>query len=403
MNWIKGSIRNKLFLISGTGTVLVLGIAFIGLWLSWQSLCGSLGKSGMLNIEIVVLLVGLAVLGAFLVFYWFIQNGIVRPARELAEGLALLAKGDFSTPIRQGTLDELGQVAASAEQLRRDLGGIISEVNRSASDLASSASGLAETARRVNEASERQSEAAAHASSTVDGMASSFSSVAENAEDVHRLAATNLEHTRRGNESLSELVGEMSSVENSVDGIRSAVAEFVSSTGTITSMTQEVKDIAEQTNLLALNAAIEAARAGEQGRGFAVVADEVRKLAEKSAHAASEIDTVTQRLGMQSEGVEESIRKSMESLRLSQDFLEAVALILAEANDSVTHVDLGMDRINQSVREQKAAGEDIAKNVESIARMAEANTASVRQALEESLRLDGMAGHLQDTVKRFRV
>lgn len=530
MDWIKGSIRNKLFLISGAGTVLVLGIAFLGFWFSWQNffayragandaltilsmqadfdrqigewsdalldensalqthrtnfenlerqvqekgrlledrsgnpeaknLIGKFLEShlamgdtfrknlpsygnpgfdprtghagarsaealpdrllsdaqkaltvqnsgmpgGLKGLEIGSVFIGIAVLAAFLVFSWFIRKGIVQPAKALAESLAHLAKGDFSSPIRQNTRDELGRVAASAEQVRRDLGKIISEVNSSASELTSSAGGLSDTARRVAEASRQQSEAAALSATTVENMTSSIASVSESAEEVQRLAATNLEHTRKGNESLSELVGEMTSVESSVEEIRFSVNEFVSSTDLITTMTREVKDIAEQTNLLALNAAIEAARAGEQGRGFAVVADEVRKLAEKSAHAASEIDTVTQKLGMQSSVVDDSIEKGMASLRLSQDFLESVAMILAEANDSVSHVDAGMETIARSVREQKAASGDISKNMERIARMAEENDEAVRQALDESLRLDGMAGHLHDTVKRFRV
>ena len=144
-----------------------------------------------------------------------------------------------------------------------------------------------------------QSDAATAATHAVEASGEGMKVMANTAQEVHERAQASLLSTASGSEGLSKMVTELQRGGASVQEIAVAVREFVVSTDSITAMTRQVKEIAEQTNLLALNAAIEAARAGEQGRGFAVVADEVRKLAEKSAAAASEIDAVTTNLGGQ--------------------------------------------------------------------------------------------------------
>jgi methyl-accepting chemotaxis protein len=185
--------------------------------------------------------------------------------------------------------------------------------------------------------------------------------------------------------------------------ISQSVGIFVSNTATINDMTQQVKDIADQTNLLALNAAIEAARAGEQGRGFAVVADEVRKLAEKSAQAANEIDGVTRAIEEQSKRVNEALERGQKFLQSSRDLTAAASMALQRTGEAATQTKDGVDSITASVKEQSTSSTEIAQNIENIASMARENTSTVLQTSDSAKHLEELAMTLQAAVARFRV
>lgn len=355
---------------------------------------GVLWSLGMMGAAIVIALVS---------FLWMVQKNILRPAKNLVEDFETIAKGDFSHAIRQSTQDEIGTIALSAERLRMDVGRILADVEQSTVVLHAAATRLAASSVQVASGSQQQSDAAATTAAAVEEMAVSIASVAESAEHVNQLSRQSLERTSIGNEKLSELIGEISEVESSVDEISQSVTEFVRSMEVITNMTRQVRDIADQTNLLALNAAIEAARAGEQGRGFAVVADEVRKLAEKSAQSASQIDQVTVTLSQQAALVEKAIERGQGSLLTSQDHLEHVAMALGEANQSVSEAGSGVDSIAVSANEQKSASNEIARNVERIAQMAELNGEAVQQNTAEINSMELMASNLHAAVNRFKL
>jgi methyl-accepting chemotaxis protein len=364
---------------------------------------GEVISSGYRGIFISLGLMACAVAVAFFAFLWLVRGNIVTPANRLVVDLARLAKGDFTTPISRTTEDEIGNVAASAELIRTDLGAIIKKLNSLTAEISNTAGNLTATARQVENASIQQSESTASTSAAVEQMAVSIASVAENTDTVKHISEDSLSRSTEGNVSLSALIGELDAVESSVKGIAASVAKFVHSTEAITQITSHVKDIAEQTNLLALNAAIEAARAGEQGRGFAVVADEVRKLAEKSAQSASQIDQITVTLSEQSVSVGKTVERGQQSLQSSQDMLENVAIALGEASHSVNQTTRGVENIAQAVNEQKAASNEIAHNVEKIAQMTEENMAAIEKNSVAADRLQQLSATLIDMVGRFKV
>ncbi len=312
-------------------------------------------------------------------------------------------EGDLTKRLDAYASDEVGSTSAAFNRFVEKLQSILRQVSEAVSEVAGAAARQSETADQLSRIALRQRETSASTAAAVQQMAVSIDSVADSAAEVRSIAQESLELTQRGNQSLSDLVGEMGRVEQAVREITSAVGAFLDSTRAITGMTGQVKDIANQTNLLALNAAIEAARAGEHGRGFSVVADEVRKLAEMSAHSAQEIDRVTELLGSQAATVEESIQQGMRSLLASQEYLKTVAGALEEANGAVTRSTHGVDDISGAVSAQKTSSHEIAHNVDTVAEMAEESDRAVVQSTGEAHRMRELAVRLQEAVGRFKV
>ena len=336
--------------------------------------------------------------------YLFIRNVVTRPLDQMVSGLRNIAKGegDLTQRLEVRGTDEVGEASTAFNEMMAKIALLVRQVSESAGEVAAAARDLVGSARQVASSSHRQNDTSTSAAASVDKMVSAITSIARSTEEVHQQSQESLARSEKGNVSLSRLIGEVGTVETTVREIAGSVNHFVESTAAITSMTREVKDIADQTNLLALNAAIEAARAGEQGRGFAVVADEVRKLAEKSASSASEIDAITRTLSQQSDAVQRSILAGLGHLESSRNSMETVATVLSEASDSVTRVGHGLDAIAETTEDQRRVSSQVAENIDSIASMARENNVAVEQTASSAQRLEQLAGNLQATVGRFK-
>ena len=334
----------------------------------------------------------------------FIINSIVKPLDDLRNTMMnIQGTGDLAKRAKVYGDDEIGQTSKAFNALLLTIKGITREVSNGTEVLAVATNQLSAIADQVKVSSEHQSEAASATAAAVEEMTVSIASVSDSIQQIRETAHESLQHTRKGNETVSEMVGEIDQVESAVSTIARSVREFVQSTTQITQMTKEVRDIANQTNLLALNAAIEAARAGEQGRGFAVVADEVRKLAEKSASSAKAIDDITQSITQQSESVEKSIEAGLQHLSTTQECMENFAVVLSESTSSVQSVSKGVDDIAAAAQEQAATSNEIAKNVERIAQMTEENSDSVEETSAAAQNLSVMAHKLKSSISIFKV
>jgi methyl-accepting chemotaxis protein len=342
-------------------------------------------------------------MGLFFVIGWLI-NQVTRPTRELQQiMLAMQTDGDLTRRVVVRSQDEVGQTSVAFNALIDRFAAIIRQVLDGVEKINKTTSHIAATSSEVADSSRAQSESVSSTAAAVGAVTVSINSVAENTNVVRGLSEKSMQQTEKGNLSVSEMVHEIHSIENAVQQIALTASEFVESARTIANMTQQVKDIADQTNLLALNAAIEAARAGEQGRGFAVVADEVRKLAEKSAQSASEIDKVTSTLDEKSARVEQAIVSGEQSLQITHKHVEQMSAVLNEAGTAVKESNIGVGEIAVSVGEQSAASSEITRNIEEIAKMAEKNHAAIQQTAHDITELERMGVELQNAVARFKV
>jgi methyl-accepting chemotaxis protein len=351
------------------------------------------------------MLVALFVSLLLLVFIWyFIRKAVTVPIERMVDGLRAIVsgEGDLTRRLEVRGADEIGQASSVFNEMMVKFSDLVRQVSTSAAHVSGAARKLVSSAEDVANSSQSQNDTSTAAASAVEQMAASIASVAQSAEDVRERSRESLRRSEEGNASLSRLTEGVSMVETTVRGIADSVGLFVASTEAITHITGQVKEIADQTNLLALNAAIEAARAGEQGRGFAVVADEVRKLAEKSAASASEIDAITHTLAQQSDAVTRSIDDAMVHIATSRESVSTVEDVLAAASDSVVDVGKGLDSIASATNEQRRAGTEVAAGIEKIAAMAHDNSEAASQTVAAARTLESLAAEQQSAVGRFK-
>jgi methyl-accepting chemotaxis protein len=281
---------------------------------------------------------------------------------------------------------EIGRTSDAFNTFVTGLRELVTHARCNAEQVSSEIAQLASNSDTVSKLSLRQNVEAEAAAKGVELLAMSISSVANFADYVHKLSEESMQRTEDTERLIALLHDEIVRVQASMHDIDATVLRFLTRTEEIGSWTRQVREIAEQTNLLALNAAIEAARAGEHGRGFAVVADEVRKLAEKSGHSARHIDAITQSLCNESGVMEKAVRGGGVAMATSVQVLDQVLAAVQLTHRAARDSGQGVASISTAVHEHMESSQDIVRNMETIASMARDNHRSVlgtSQAVEQ--------------------
>ncbi len=313
-----------------------------------------------------------------------------------------IAQGDLTARIQLQSRDELQQVAGSFNEVAGAFASLTTSVQQSVNQLSASARSMADASDQITLSTQQQSEAASSMAAAIEQMTVGVDHISKNAQDAHALSSQSGDLSARGAQIVGNVVQEIEQIASAVNQSAGIVEDLGQHSEKISTIVGVIKDIADQTNLLALNAAIEAARAGEAGRGFAVVADEVRKLADRTAHSTQEItDMVSAIQGGTQEAVvsmKNGVERVSQGVELAREAGDAMSQIQAGAQQVVDMV----SDISSSLREQSAASTEIAKNVERIAQMAEENSAAVSENANTAGQLEQLAEALQNEAARFQ-
>ena len=357
------------------------------------------------NTQAILLALTVALLLLIVIGGWLLTRSITRPLggepEQAKSAVKEIAGGNLSItiPVNSGDNDSL---LVALSNMGRQLTTMIVEVKSGADSLGKSAETLSVAAENVARGSADQSEAAASIASAVEQMSTSIAHVADSAGEARKISAESGERAESGKQFMERTAADMEGIAGTVGEASQSISAMGESSQRITGIVQVIKDIADQTNLLALNAAIEAARAGEQGRGFAVVADEVRKLAERTSAATSEIGEMISLVQAKASSAVGAMDRIVTQVGTGVSQAHEASKVMDEITASSRTVVASVNEISYALEEQKTAGHLLASNVERVALLSEKNSQATQQTASTAREIQSLASGLRQSVSRFR-
>ena len=351
-----------------------------------------------------IITVGLASLALLGAIGFVILRGINRSLGAMQAAITRVEGSlDFSTHAEVIGSDEIASVASALNRLIDRLRANLQTLAASATRIAADAERLAQTSKEVAGASAHQSDAAATMAASVEQMTVSISHVSDRSGEAHALSTESGQYAAEGETVIAETVNDINRIAESVGQVSKRIEELDASSEHISAIVSVIREVAEQTNLLALNAAIEAARAGEQGRGFAVVADEVRKLAERTSRSTQEIAKNIESIRSVSKDAVDGMADAVALVRTGVEHAGNASAAIQRISQTSQHAVTMVEEITAAIREQGQASTNIAASIEGIAQMAEQSSAAARNSADSANSLDAIAKEMRAVVSAYRI
>jgi len=331
-----------------------------------------------------------------------ITRMIVGPLRDTVAQAERVAAGDLSHSQASARRDEVGQLQNAMHRMNESLRNLIGRIGGGVSQIAAAAEQLSAVTAQTSAGVQTQREETDQVATAMNEMAATVQEVARNAEQASLAARQADQQARQGDRVVRDAIGQIGTLSSEVEHSAQAIEALNEQSGRIGSVLEVIRAVAEQTNLLALNAAIEAARAGEQGRGFAVVADEVRALARRTHDSTEEIEGLIGSL-------QQVAGQAVEQMQTSRDLTQRTVALANEAGtalgritDSVSTIEQMNQQIAAAAEQQSSVAENISESVTRVRDIGEQSASGSEQTASASAELARLGIELQELVRQFR-
>lgn len=349
---------------------------------------------------------GLIFLGAIavvLLVLLILRKSLLQPLTLINAHLSQLADGNFRQPLHFSGSGELGHLSKNISKVQQSVAEVITAVQQSMSTLTQASNAITRSSSSLAGYANETHHATDQVSAAITEMSSTVQEVATNASGAASAAQSADDSARNGLKVMDNTLNAINQLGKEVDHVGDAMSQLEQNTNRIGGVLDVIKNVAEQTNLLALNAAIEAARAGEQGRGFAVVADEVRSLAKRTQDSTAEIQQII-------EAVQLGASKAMQAMKTSQEKTGVTLEMAGQAGQSINQITqsisaiLGMNmQIATAAEEQSYAAEEINKNVVKVVNLISDLNRDAQQSAQIARQLDSTAKGLEGQIAHFAI
>lgn len=339
-------------------------------------------------------------LASYLMFGFYFA--VVDNIRAFELNASKAAQGDLSAKATAIGNDEMSIIAFQYNQVLDAMVNLLGDVKNTSGNLQNATSKLNTISQSTREDVGQQQQNIATIVEALEAMNTAATSVEHSAQEATQLASTAANHVKQGSQNTTELAQHMTMLQQEFEESRQALDKLAQDSQNISKVSVAISEIAEQTNLLALNAAIEAARAGEQGRGFAVVADEVRTLAKRTQQQTEEIHTIIHALQQASNITQDKMRRSVEQMEQGVEAAEKTNQVLLEAQTSMVDIDNQGQHISQLVQQQSMATQQALRDATTINKVAQHTLESAIATQDDAHALAAMSAQLEGAVKKFQ-